>query len=77
MQLNQLIVDENNMAFHPAMGNSYQVNDIAREIISFLKDGKTKEQIVENITEKYQADKKEVYIDVSDFLAKLKVYKLV
>lgn len=77
MQLNQLIVDENNMAFHPAMGNSYQVNDVAREIISFLKDGKTKEQIVENITEKYQTDKKEVYIDVSDFLAKLKVYRLV
>ncbi|MDQ1339837.1 MAG: hypothetical protein QG567_992 [Campylobacterota bacterium] len=77
MQLNQLIVDENNMAFHPAMGNSYQVNDVAREIISFLKDGKTKEQIVENITEKYQADKKEVFIDVSDFLAKLKVYRLV
>jgi hypothetical protein len=31
--LNQIVLDENNIAFHPMMGNSYQLNDTAKEII--------------------------------------------
>jgi len=48
--IDQLVLDENNMAFHPMMGNSYQLNEIGREILTMLKQHKNKEQII-NIQE--------------------------
>jgi hypothetical protein len=73
----QLVLDENNIAFHPMMGNSYQLNDISREIILLLKQYKTKNEIIEELSLKYDVSKSDLFIDVSDFLAKMKVYGLV
>jgi len=39
-----------------------------------LKDGFDKDEIIESLAKKYNIDEKEVFIDVSDFLAKLKIY---
>ncbi len=75
-ELLKLVIDENDIAFHPSTGNSYQLNEIAKEIINFLKEGKDKDTIIEEIAREYKKDKKEVYIDVSDFLNKLKIYGL-
>ncbi len=75
--IDQLVLDENNIAFHPMMGNSYQLDGIAKEIITLLKYHKTKDEIVQELSSKYDVCKNDLYIDVSDFLAKLKVYGLV
>lgn len=72
----QLVLDENNMAFHPMMGNSYQLNTIAKEILTLIKYHKTKNEIIEELLKKYDVPQNELYIDVSDFFAKLKVYGL-
>jgi prephenate dehydrogenase len=72
--IDQLILDENNIAFHPMMGNSYQLNDIAKEILVLLKHHKTKDEIVEELSKVYDTNKKELFIDISDFISKLKVY---
>jgi len=74
--VDQLVLDENNIAFHPMMGNSYQLNDIAREILTLLKLHKTKDEIIEELSSKYDVSQNELFIDVSDFIAKLKVYGL-
>jgi hypothetical protein len=74
--LNDLIVDENSMAFHPMMGNSYQLNEISKDIISLLKQNRSKAEIIEALSEDYEVSKEELFIDVSDFLSKLKVYGL-
>jgi hypothetical protein len=74
--VDQLVLDENNIAFHPMMGNSYQLNDIAREILTLLKLHKTKDEIIEELSSKYDVSHNELFIDVSDFIAKLKVYGL-
>jgi len=74
--IDQLILDENNMAFHPMMGNSYQLNLIAKEIITLLKQHKTKDEIIQELSENYDISKNELFIDVSDFIAKLKIYGL-
>jgi len=74
--VDQLVLDENNIAFHPMMGNSYQLNDIAREILTLLKLHKTKEEIIEELSSKYDVSQNELFIDVSDFIAKMKVYGL-
>ena len=74
--VNQLILDENNIAFHPMMGNSYQLNDIAKEIITLVKQNKSKDEIIEELSLHYDISKNELFIDVSDFFSKLKIYGL-
>ena len=74
--LEQLVLDENNIAFHPVMGNSYQLNDIAKQILVALRHHKTKEQIIQELAEEYDVTEEELFIDVSDFISKLKIYGL-
>jgi hypothetical protein len=74
MQLDSLILDENNMGFIPSTGATFQLNKIGKEILGLLKDGFGKDIIVETLSKKYNLDEKEIFIDVSDFLAKLKIY---
>jgi len=77
MLLKEMIIDENNMAFIPSLGTSYQLNNTAKEIIDLLKQGKTKDEIVKIIAEKTGAAWRDVYIDVEDFFQKLKIYGLI
>jgi fatty acid-binding protein DegV len=77
MLINEMIIDENNMAFIPSLGTSYQLNNTAKDIIDLIKEGKNKEEIVKIISEKTGAKWRDVYIDVEDFFQKLKIYGLV
>ena len=77
MLFNEMIIDENNMAFIPSLGTSYQLNKTAKDIIGLLKQGKTKDEIVKIITKNTGANWRDVYIDVEDFFQKLKVYGLI
>ena len=77
MLINEMIIDENNMAFIPSLGTSYQLNKTAKDIIDLLKQGKTKDEIVKIITKNTGANWRDVYIDVEDFFQKLKIYGLV
>lgn len=74
--LNQLIFDENDMAFHPMMGNSYKLSPIAKEIMFLLKQGRSKEEILTELLQTYDVSENDLYIDINDFLTKLKVYGL-
>jgi len=75
--LNQIIIDENNMGFIPSIGASFQMNETAKDIIELLKQNKDKDEIVKEISLKYNIDEKETFIDVSDFLTKLKIYGII
>jgi len=77
MLINELVIDENNVGFIPSLGVSFQVNDVAKEIIELIKEGKSKEEIVKEISEKYDVSWGEAYADVEDFFIKLKVYGLI
>jgi len=77
MLIKEMIVDDNNMAFIPSIGTSYQLNSTAKDIVDLLKQGKSKEEIVKIISQKYGVDYKEAYIDVQDFFQKLKIYGLI
>jgi len=75
--LNQLVLDENNIAYHQMMGNSYQLNTISHDIVMLLKEEKTKDEIIETLFSRYEVSTQQLFIDVSDFMSKLKVYGLV
>ncbi len=76
MQLKQLMIDENNIAFDPSMGNSYQLGGSAKDIFELIQDGKDKEEISQIISKKYNVSLEDVYIDINDFFTKLKLYGL-
>jgi len=75
--LDQLIIDENNMGFIPSIGISFQMNETAKEIISLLKQNKSKDEIVSEIAQKYNQNENDVFIDVNDFLTKLRIYGII
>jgi fatty acid-binding protein DegV len=77
MLVNEMIIDENNMAFIPSLGTSYQLNEMAKKIIELIKQQKSKEEIVKIISDETGAEWRDVYIDVEDFFQKLKVYGLI
>ena len=75
--LSQLTLNDSNIALHPMIGNSYQLNDLGKEIITLLREGRSKDEIMEILLESYEVDYNELFIDMSDFLAKLRVYGLI
>ena len=75
--ISQLVLDENNIAFHPAMGNSYQLNETGSLIVNMLKQYKTNEEIIEELSNTYGVPKEELFIDMGDFITKLRIYGLV
>ena len=74
--INQLILDENNMAFHPSMGNSYQLNYLGAEIFTLLREHKNRDEILEILSARYDISKEELFIDMGDFFSKLQAYGL-
>ncbi len=77
MLLNEMIIDENNIGFIPSLGISFEMNETGKKIIELIKEGKSKEEIVEILSKEYDVSWREVYIDVEDFFIKLKVYGLI
>ena len=75
--LNELVLDESNIALHPMMGNSFQLNVVGSEILKLLQSGETKEGIIALLHQKYGISEDDLFIDVSDFISKLKIYGLV
>ena len=77
MLINEIVIDENNMGFIPSLGISYQLNNTAKEIINLIKEGKSKEEIVQTISNESGEDWRNVHIDVEDFFQKIRIYGLI
>ncbi len=75
-KIEHLMLEEGTVAFHPMLGNSYQLNGSSKMILQLLKQHKTKEAIIQTLLLEYDVTYEELFIDVSDFFAKLKGYGL-
>ena len=73
----EMVIDENNVGFIPSLGISFQMNDTAKKIIELIKEDKSKEEIIQILSDEYNVSWRDVYIDVEDFFQKLKVYGLI
>jgi len=77
MQVNKNIaISDSGFIFNPSSGDSFSANPIGLEIIRLLKEEKTKEAIMTEITEKYAVDKSTFEKDINDFLLMLSSYQL-
>lgn len=65
------VSDETVMAFNPENGDMYELNDIAHEIITLLKEGIDGTTIIERLTDEYNADENTIVGDISPMLDRL------
>jgi len=72
-----LAISDSGFLFFPTTGETFTLNELGKQIIQGLHDGKDSEKIIEQIMEKFDADRETVERDLDDFLSQLKNYDLV
>lgn len=77
MNINKNVaVSDSGFVFNPTTGESFSANPIGTEIIEMLKQGKTQDEIKENILNNYNTEQDIVDKDVFEFYELLKQYSL-
>ncbi|ACO04085.1 MAG TPA: HPr-rel-A system PqqD family protein [Persephonella sp.] len=76
-RISQLAINEEGFVFDPLTGESFTVNQTGLLILKGLKEGKTEEEIVEEIVENFEVSKDEAERDLTDFIEKLRSYRLI
>ncbi|MDP7420876.1 MAG: PqqD family protein [bacterium] len=71
-KLERLAMNESGFLFDPQTGISYTTNITGLEIIRMVKDGKSAEEIQDEITSRYEVSPEEAERDIIDFLELMK-----
>jgi hypothetical protein len=71
-QLQGLIMQTGDFAFHPVTGESYTLNSTGREIIKLICEGYELEMVVLKLMDVWKISKEEAWNDVLDFVARLR-----
>ncbi len=78
MKVNRnLAISENGFVFNPTTGDSFSVNELGAMIINEIKAGKSKNEILEIVSNDYNADKSTIEKDFNEFLQILSNHQLV
>lgn len=78
MKVNRnLAISENGFVFNPTTGDSFSVNELGAMIINEIKAGKSKNEILEVVSNGYNADKSTIEKDFNEFLQILSNHQLV
>ncbi|MGE5419819.1 MAG: PqqD family protein [Chloroflexota bacterium] len=72
-----IATSEAGLIFNPGTGDSFSVNETGREILSVLKEDKTQDELVVQVTGKYDVEITQLEKDIEDFLTMLHEYNLV
>lgn len=77
MQIKKNIaVSETGFVFNPTTGDSYSINQVGQEILSYLSEGKSSVEITELMTATYDIDPPSFEKYYYDFISMLKQYEL-
>ncbi len=71
-----LAISDTGFVFDAASGESYSLNPIGLEILSFLKDGLKDEEIRKKILDKYDVDESTFDLVYFDFIRTLQQFDL-
>lgn len=72
-----IALSESGFIFDPTTGDSFSVNITGSKIFEFLKEGLSKEQIIEKLSEIFNMDKEQIQRDLDDFLNHLQQLKMI
>lgn len=77
MKINKnLAISESGFVFNPSTGDSFSVNELGTIIISKVKAGKSKCEIIDELTQEYDAEKSTIEKDFNDFINTLNNHQL-
>lgn len=71
-----IATSEAGLIFNPGTGDSFSVNNIGAEILVFLKENKSYEDIIEYLSLKYDIERIQIEKDMDDFVSQLTDYNL-
>lgn len=78
MKINpNIAVNENGLLFNPGTGESFTTNPLGARIIGLLKEGKSEEQIREELQQEYEVEGHTLEKDFIDFMQLLKKHSLI
>ena len=72
-----IAVSETGFVFDPASGESYSINPVGQEILQFVKDGKSAEEITKAMTGVYEIDTASFEKYYYDFMGMLRQFQLI
>ncbi|MCX6326971.1 MAG: PqqD family protein [Bacteroidia bacterium] len=71
-----IALSENGFVFNPSTGDSFTLNNIGKEVLMLIKEGKNISQITDLLLGKYDVDKISLERYLSDFVNDLSVNNL-
>jgi hypothetical protein len=71
-----IALSENGFVFNPSTGDSFTINNTGKEVLTLIKEGKTINEIVELMDEKYDIDRLTLERYLADFMNDLSVNNL-
>ncbi len=78
MEINKNIaISETGFVFDPSTGDSFTLNPAGLEIIGYIREGKTQEEIAALITEKYDVEESAFERYFYDFVSMLKHHQII
>lgn len=78
MVLNKNIaISESGFIFNPMTGDSFSANPVGRDILQWMREEKSTEEIVLQLQQKYKVDAAVAEKDLYDFMLMLKTYQLI
>lgn len=72
-----IAVSESGFVFNPMTGDSFSANPVGKDILQWLREEKTKDEIVRLLTKKYRIEKATAEKDLYDFMLMLKGFQIV
>jgi hypothetical protein len=77
MQIKKNIaVSESGFVFNPTSGDSYSINEVGREILAYLGEHKSPEEITSLMTDSYDIDTASFEKYFYDFISMLRQFEL-
>jgi hypothetical protein len=71
-----IATSEAGFIFNPGTGDSFSVNNTGAEILAMFKENITQQEIIENISIKYEVEKSQLEKDLDDFVTQLYGFNL-
>ena len=76
-KLQRLAINEEGFIFDPETGDSYTTNSTGLFIIKRLREGKSENEIIQELIEAFEIDEEEARKDLTDFTEQLRIMGLV
>jgi hypothetical protein len=71
-----IATSEAGFIFNPGTGDSFSVNNLGAEILAMFKENKSQQEIIGDLSLRYEVEKSQIEKDMDDFVSQLYGYNL-